>query len=415
MSETADHSRPGAHRLPLAFILMTLVIDAMGIGLILPVMPELIRDVNGGSLGEAAVWGGILATGFAVMQFLFGPVLGSLSDAFGRRPVLLISLAVMSADYLVMAVTGSIWILLVARIVGGILAATHSTAMAFVADISRPEDKAPRFALTHAAYGVGFVIGPAIGGLLGAYGPRAPFIAAAILAALNMVLGYFVLPETVTDRIRRPFTWRRANPFGAILHVSKLPGLGRLLAVLAIYEFALYVYPAIWAYFTPVRFGWDTRMVGASLALFGIGYTVVQAGLVRPFLQRFGENGTILFGLTFEVFLLTALGLITSGKIALILTPVSALGSLAVPALQGVMSKRVSDDAQGELQGVITSTISLATVLAPLVMTQIFYFSTRESAGFHMPGLAFLLSAALMVGCVLLYVAGVRESSEEAR
>lgn len=415
MSQTADTlPRPGANRLPLAFVLMTLVIDAMGIGLILPVMPDLIREVNGGSLAQAAVWGGILATGFAVMQFLFGPVLGSLSDAYGRRPVLLISLAVMSADYLVMAVTGSIWMLLAARIVGGILAATHATAMAFVADISRPEEKAPRFALTHAAYGVGFVIGPLIGGVLGAFGPRAPFIAAAILAALNLVLGYFVLPETVTDRIRRPFTWRRANPFGAILQVSKLPGLGRLLAVLAIYEFALYVYPAIWAYFTPVRFGWDTTMVGLSLGLFGIGYTIVQAGLIRPFLRTFGENGTILFGLSFEVLLLAALGVITSGTIALILTPISALGSVAVPALQGVMSQRVSDDAQGELQGVVTSTISLATVLAPLLMTQVFYFTTREGASFHHPGAAFLLAAALMVGCVLLYVAGVQERQRES-
>ncbi|SDL06521.1 TCR/Tet family MFS transporter [Aliiruegeria lutimaris] len=405
---TETLTAPGANRPALAFILMTLVIDAMGIGLILPVMPELIRDVNGGSLSEAAIWGGILATGFAVMQFLFGPVLGSLSDAWGRRPILLASLAVMSADYIVMAVTGSIWMLLAARIVGGILAATHSTAMAYVADISRPEEKAPRFALTHAAYGVGFVIGPMMGGLLGAFGPRAPFVVAAILAALNMVLGWFVLPETVTDRIRRPFTWRRANPFGAIMHIGNLPGLGRLLAVLAIYEFALYVYPAIWAYFTPVRFGWDSTMVGLSLALFGIGYTIVQAGLVRPFLKTFGENGTILFGLTFEVAILATLGVVTSGTIALILTPISAIGSVAVPALQGVMSQRVGEDSQGELQGVITSTISLATILAPLVMTQVFYFSTRDGAGFHHPGAAFLLAAALMVGCVLLYVAGTR-------
>ncbi|PRY25432.1 DHA1 family tetracycline resistance protein-like MFS transporter [Aliiruegeria haliotis] len=397
-------------RLSLTFILMTLVIDAMGIGLILPVMPDLIRDVNGGSLGQAAVWGGILATGFAVMQFLFGPILGSLSDAFGRRPVLLISLGVMSADYLVMAVTDSIWILLVARIIGGILAATHATATAFVADISRPDQKSARFGLTHAAFGVGFVLGPLIGGMLGALGPRAPFYAAALLALCNLVLGYFVLPETVTDRIRRPFRWSRANPFGAISHVRNLPGLGRLLSVFFIYEFALYVYPAIWAYFTQARFGWDTPMVGLSLGLYGVGYAIVQAGLIRPILRRLGERRTILAGLIFEAGLLVVLGLLTNGTLALILTPISALGSVAIPALQGLMSQRVSDDAQGELQGVITSTISLATILAPLVMTQVFYFSTREGAAFHAPGAAFLLAAVLMVVCVILYVAGSQES-----
>lgn len=408
MSAAAPFSRD---RLPLVFILTTLVIDAMGIGLILPVMPELIRDVEGGSLTEAALWGGILATGFAVMQFLFGPVLGALSDAFGRRPVLLISLAVMAGNYLVMALTGSIWILLAARILGGILAATHATAMAFVADISSPEQKAPRFALTHAAYGAGFVIGPLIGGLLGSYGPRAPFLAAAALALANLALGALVLPETVRDANRRRVSWQRANPFGAIAHIGRLPGLGRLLAVLAIYEFALCVYPAIWAYYTPLRFGWDTPMVGLSLALFGVGFTIVQALLVGRFLRLLGENGTILFGLGFEVILLAVLGLQGSGTAALIIAPVSALGSVAVPALQAVMSKRVRDDAQGMLQGVVTSTISLATVLAPLVMTQVFWFSTREAAAFHLPGAAFLLASALLAGGVLLYLSRGRNAA----
>ncbi|WP_256369759.1 TCR/Tet family MFS transporter [Tropicimonas sp. IMCC6043] len=405
---------PKTPRLSLAFVLTTLVIDAMGIGLILPVMPDLIREVRGGSLGEAAVWGGILATGFAAMQFLFGPVLGAFSDAFGRRPVLLVSLAAMAADYLVMALTDSIWVLLAARIVGGILAATHATAMAFVADISRPEDKARRFALTHAAYGAGFVIGPLIGGLLGALGPRAPFYAAAAVALANMALGFLVLPETVTDRIRRPLSWRRANPFGAIAHVTHLPGLGRLLAVLAVYEFALFVYPAIWAYFTPLRFGWDSTMVGLSLAAFGIGYTIVQAVLVGPVIGWLGEERTILLGLAFETCILATLGVITSGPLALMLTPASAFGSVAVPALQGVMSKRVGDDAQGELQGVVTSVLSLATLLAPLVMTQVFYLSTREAAAWHHPGAAFLLASLLMVGCVVLYLTGTRRPQADA-
>ncbi|MEO1306419.1 MAG: MFS transporter, partial [Pseudomonadota bacterium] len=215
--------------LPLTFIMVTLVIDAMGIGLILPVMPDLLREVDGGDLGDAAIWGGILATIFAAMQFICGPTLGNLSDRFGRRPVLLISTAILAVDYIVMAVAGSIWLLLVARIIGGITSATQSTATAFIADISKPEDKAARFGLSGAAFGVGFVLGPVIGGLLAEYGTRAPFYAAAALAALNTLWGFFILPETVTDAIRRPFRWTRANPFGAFLHVGRVAGTNRLL------------------------------------------------------------------------------------------------------------------------------------------------------------------------------------------
>jgi len=197
------------------FILITLMLDAMGIGLILPVMPDLIGEVEGGTIGTAAIWGGILATTFAVMQFIFGPILGSLSDRFGRRPVLLISLLVMTIDYLVMAIAGSIWLLLLTRVVGGITAATQSTANAFIADISKPEEKSANFGLVGAAFGIGFVLGPVIGGLLGEFGTRAPFYAAAALGAINLVFGYYVLPETVTDRIRRPFSLKHANPLGA--------------------------------------------------------------------------------------------------------------------------------------------------------------------------------------------------------
>ena len=193
-------------RLPLVFIMITVVIDAMGIGLIMPVMPDLLTEVQGGSLANAAIWGGILSTSFAVMQFLFGPVIGGLSDRFGRRPVLLVSLVVMALDYVVMALAGSIWLLLAGRIVGGITAATHSTANAYIADISKPEDKAANFGLIGAAFGIGFVLGPVIGGLLAEYGTRAPFYAAAVLAALNAVFGYFVLKETVTDKIHMVFT-----------------------------------------------------------------------------------------------------------------------------------------------------------------------------------------------------------------
>ncbi len=214
-------------RLPVVFILLTLMLDSMGIGLIIPVMPDLIREVTGGSLANAALWGGVMSTVFAVMQFLFGPVIGNLSDRYGRRPVLLISLAVMAADYVVMAVAGSIWLLLAGRVVGGITAATQSTASAYMADIAEPEKRAQYFGLIGAAFGIGFVIGPLVGGVLGEYGTRAPFWAAAALAAANGLLGFFVLRETVTDEIRRPFDWRRANPLGAFRALGQLPGIRR--------------------------------------------------------------------------------------------------------------------------------------------------------------------------------------------
>ncbi|WP_456389977.1 MFS transporter [Profundibacter sp.] len=223
-------------RLPILFIMITLAIDAMGIGLIMPVMPDLIRQLRNTDLASAAMWGGVLATSFAVMQFLFSPMIGNLSDRFGRRRVLLVSLFFMALDYLVMAVAGTIWLLLAGRIVGGITAATRSTATAYMADISSATDKAKNFGLVSAAFGIGFVLGPLIGGMLSTFGARAPFYAAAALAAGNFVFGYFILPETVTDAIRRPFEWRRANPLGALKHISRLPKLKALMAVHFLYS-----------------------------------------------------------------------------------------------------------------------------------------------------------------------------------
>ncbi len=391
-------------RLPLIFIMITVVIDAMGIGLIMPVMPDLIRDVGGGSLADAAIWGGILATSFAVMQFIFGPVIGNLSDRFGRRPVLLISLLVMAADYLVMALAGSLWLLLAGRIVGGISASTQSTAGAFIADISSPAEKARRFGLIGAAFGMGFVFGPLLGGLLGEYGARAPFYAAAGLALANMAFGFFVLPETVTDRIRRPLRWARANPLGAFAHVGKLPGLGRLLTLFFFYQVAFFIYPAIWAYFTQARFGWTPAMTGLSLATFGISVALVQGGLIGLILKWLGDRGTVFYGLIFNFVSFLAVALIANGWVVLILAPITALGAVVTPALQGMMSRRVPDDSQGELQGVLSSVGALGMIISPLLMTQTFAAFTAPDAPVQFPGAPFFLSAALMVLCALIFV-----------
>ena len=382
-------------RLPVLFIMFTVMIDAMGIGLIMPVMPDLMVEVGGGTLGAAALWGGLLSTSFAAMQFLFGPVVGGLSDRFGRRPILLVSLVAMAADYLLMAVAGTIWLLLIGRIIGGITAATHSTANAYIADISKPEDKSANFGLIGAAFGLGFVLGPLIGGLLAEYGTRAPFYAAAVLSGLNALFGWVVLKETVTDAIRRPFSLKRANPFGAFKALSKLPMIGTLLGVYFVYSIAHTVYPAIWSYFGKERFDWDPATIGLSLGLFGIMMAVVQGFLIRPAIKYLGERGTIIYGLFFDILAFGFLSLVTSGTVALFFIPVAALAGIVSPALQGLMSRAVGDDQQGELQGALTSLSALAMIISPMLMTTTFAAFTAETAPFYMPGAPFLLALIL--------------------
>ncbi|VAV99222.1 Uncharacterized MFS-type transporter [hydrothermal vent metagenome] len=391
-------------RLPVIFILMTVVIDAMGIGLIMPVMPNLLLEIRAGSLANAALWGGGMSAAFAVMQFLFSPIIGNLSDRFGRRPVLLMSLAVMTVDYLVMAVAGSIWVLLAGRIIGGITAATQSTAAAYMADISPPEKRGAGFGMVSAAFGLGFVLGPLIGGLLGDLGTRAPFYAAAMLAFSNLIFGWFILPETVTDAIRRPFNWRRANPLGVFRSFAALPGQGRLLMVLFLYHLAFNAYPAIWSYFTKARFGWDPRMIGVSLAVFGISMALVQGGLIRVALARWGEVRTIVAGFGFALISFLVLAFLTNGMVALALTPVSALAAMAIPALQSLMSRQTPDDAQGELQGIFTSVGALSLVLSPLLMTNVFATFTAPDAVVFLPGAPFLASALLAVAGLVLFL-----------
>ncbi|MCB1339954.1 MAG: TCR/Tet family MFS transporter [Pseudooceanicola sp.] len=385
------------------FIVVTVVLDAMGIGLIMPIMPDLIQEVQGGSLANAALWGGALSTVFALMQFVCGPVVGNLSDRYGRRLVLLISLFFMTLDYLVMAVAGSIWLLMVTRIVGGITAATHATASAYMADVSTPEEKAANFGLIGAGFGIGFVLGPLIGGLLGEYGTRAPFYAAAALSALNLLFGWLVLKETVTDAIRRPFQWSRANPLGAFRQIGAHPELRRLLWVFFLYNLALYVYPSVWSYFGQAQFGWTPQLIGLSLALYGIAAAAVQIWLIRWLIARTGERGTALWGIIAEGLSCVMLALVKSGPLALVLTPIASVGAVATPALQGMLSRRVAADAQGELQGVIASVNALAAILSPLVMTTAFAAFTADGAAVHFPGAPFVL-AAILLGLATLVI-----------
>ena len=388
---------------PVLFILFTVMIDSMGVGLIIPVMPALIQDVTGGSLANAALWGGLLSSSFAVMQFLCGPLLGNLSDRFGRRPVLLISLFVMSICYLIMAVAGSLWMLLLARIAAGVTSATQAAAAAYMADTSPPARRGAGFGLVSAALGLGFVLGPPLGGLLAEISPRAPFLASAGIAFVNAVFGFFVLRESLSVDRRRPFSLARANPFGALRQIRALPGLGQLLAVLLMYQLAFNTYPAIWSFFSIARFDWTPGMIGLSLAIFGITMAAVQSALIRVAIARRGEAGTVRIGFGFALLTFAILGFLENGTLALALLPVAALAAMTVPALQAIMSQQTPEDAQGELQGIFTSVAALAMIGAPLAMTMIFATFTDQNAPVYLPGAPFLAAFCLALAGRFLF------------
>ncbi len=398
-------------RLALIFILLTVTIDSVGIGIIFPVMPELLEQVTGADISTASLWGGVLATSFAVMQFLFGPIVGNLSDSYGRRPVMLAALAVMSVDYLIMAVAGSIWLLLIGRIIAGIAAATYSTASAYVADISSPEERARNFGYIGAAFGVGFILGPLLGGISAELGSRAPFWLAAGIAALNMVFGFFVLPESLKTENRRSFSLGRANPFASFRAIGHLPGLNRYLLIMFVYTLAFQSYGSVWAFFGTERFGWNAWWNGLSLAAFGLCMALVQSLAVAPSIKRWGEKRTAGYGMSIDVVAFGFYGFITSGFWALVFTPVAAAAGIAGPALQGLMTNATPDDQQGELQGVLASVGAVAMGLAPLIMTAVFYVFTKPGALIYSPGAPFTLAAFLMVVCVVILVADPREST----
>lgn len=400
-------------RLPTLFILFTVTIDAMGIGLILPVMPDLLQEVSGADLANAALWGGLLSTTYAVMQFLCSPTLGNLSDRFGRRPILLVSMAVLAADYVLMSLAGTIWLLIIGRIIAGIAAGTHATALAYMADISAPDKRAQNFGLISAGFGMGFVFGPILAAFLGDIDPRAPFVAAACLAAANFAFGYFILPESLPKDRRRPFDWRRANPAGGLKHIAALPGVRGLLVVMLAYQIANFVYPAIWAYYGQASFGWTSRMVGFSLGVYGVAMAVVQGGLIRLILPRLGLIRTVYFGLILNTVCLIGYGFASEAWMIWALIPISAMGAVVAPAMQGVMSRAAGADQQGELQGVLASISSLSMIFSPLIMTQAFFWFTHEGAALRLPGAPFLLAAVLMAVAFAIF-SSLRATSPEA-
>jgi MFS transporter, DHA1 family, tetracycline resistance protein len=406
-------AKPGKHAL--AFVLITVLIDMIGLGIVLPVLPRMIEALSEVDISAASRIGGWLFVAYSAMQFLCGPIIGNLSDAYGRRPVLLLSVAGLGVDYLLTAFAPSIAWLFVGRLVAGICGASYTTANAFIADITAPEERAKAFGLIGAAFGVGFIVGPALGGFLGEYGTRLPFFAAAALSAANLAYGWLVLPETLPSDKRRPFTLARANPLGALVAFRNQPAILALAAVLLLHFLATNVYPAVWAYYTIYRYGWTSFEVGLSLAAYGVVTAIVQGGLVGPFIKRFGERMAALISLVTEVVVAVCYAFASQGWMVYALLVVGALQGIAYPAITAMMTNRVGDDVQGELQGAISSLMGIASIIGPAVAAQLFGAFSGKDALFELPGMPFLASAALSAVALWLFIAAPRGKPAVAR
>ena len=375
------------------FICLAVIIDSLGIGIIMPVMPDLIAELTNLTISKAAIWGGYLTFSYAVMQFCFSPLVGGISDRYGRRPVLLISLFVLAVDYLFMGLAPTIWLLFIGRVIAGLGGATFSTAFAYMADISSQQDRAKNFGLVGAAFGFGFIFGPILGGIAGEFGPRAPFFLAASISLANFIYGWFILPESLPKEKQRTLSLTRANPFGAFKQLSKLPDVRWLVIAFFLYELGSFVYPAIWSFYCKEAFKWSAFDIGMSLAFFGIMFTIAQGWLIRYMLPAFGNAGTALIGFSASIVGLTALAFITKGWMVYALMPLSGLSAVINPSLKAMMSNRIAEDAQGELQGVLASSSALTMILTPLIMTQLFSWFTGPQTPFYFPGSPFIMAA----------------------
>ena len=393
--------KPGKNAI--IFVLVTVLLDMVGLGLIIPVQPELIQTVGGTSIGQASVVAGWLFLAYGGMQFLLGPLTGSLSDTFGRRPLLLIAVFGLAIDYLLTAFAPNLFWLFAGRIIAGICGASYTIANAYIADVTEPDERAKAFGLIGAAFGFGFIIGPAIGGFLGEFGPRVPFFVAAGVSAVNFVFGYFVLPETLAPENRRPFEWKRANPVGALKVFARYRGVLPLCGVMALYMFASAVYPVIWPFWGVARFGWSPGTIGLTLAVFGITMAVVQGGLTGPAVKWMGESRTALLGLTVGTLVAFAYGLAPNLAWVLVLLVLHAPEGLAMPAMIAMMSREVPENAQGEMQGGIASVQNLSMIIGGLFFSQVFGYFMRPDAPIQSPNVAFFVAGILLAFTVLTF------------
>jgi MFS transporter, DHA1 family, tetracycline resistance protein len=402
---------PGKHAL--FFIFLTVLIDTIGFGIIMPVMPRLIMTLTGASIDRATLLAGFLLTTYAVLQFGCGPIMGNLSDRFGRRPVLLASLAAFAFDYLLMGFAPTIGWLFLGRGVAGLAGAVYSPANAYIADITTPEKRAGAFGMMGAAFGLGFIIGPALGGLLGERGPRAPFFAAAVLAAVNFIYGVFVLPESLPLDRRRKFEWKRANPLGTLIALRRYPHVVAIAGGVFLWQLGHQVYPSTWSFFATIRFNWSSAAIGASLAFVGIVMAFTQGFLTGKIVPKIGEYRAIMLGVASGITGLLILAFATQSWMAYVAMAVSMLQGLAYPSMNAIMSKQVPPNQQGELQGGIASMLSLSTIIGPLLMTQTLGRFSAPGAPIYFPGAAFLL-AAILASCslaIILRAAGGPEAA----
>jgi len=404
MNETAPQSGAvtGPRRAAFIFIFITVVLDMLSLGMIIPVLPKLVENFLGGDTARAAEIFGVFGTAWALMQFLVSPLLGALSDSYGRRPLVLISNFGLGLDYVLMALAPNLWWLFVGRVISGISSATVPTAFAYITDVTPPEQRAAKFGLIGAAFGLGFVLGPGLGGVLGSLDPRLPFWVAAVLSLLNGCYGLFVLPESLSQERRTAFEWRRANPVGSLKLLRSHPELSGLASSLFLIDLAHVVLPSVWVLYAGYRYGWDEKAIGLSLAVVGICSVIVQAGLVGVTVKAFGERWAMMFGLTGGVAGFLMFGLAESSLSYLLGIPLLALWGIATPAMNGLMTRHVGAAEQGQLQGANNSIQGIANLVGPFIFTLTFAWAIGSGKDWHFPGAPFVLSAIFLVGAAAL-------------
>ena len=397
------------------FIFVTVLVDSIGFGIILPVLPRLIMELTGVGVDRAAAYGGWLSFVYALMQFFCAPVLGNLSDAKGRRPVLLFALVALGCDYLIMGCAPALGWLFVGRLIAGIAGASFTPAYAYVADITPPEKRAQSFGLMGAAFGIGFILGPAIGGLLGGFGARAPFFAAAAVALANAAFGFFALPESLPQERRRSFRWARANPLGTLAQIHAQPVVRLLLAALFLWQLAHQVLPSTWAFYTISKFHWTSAEVGYSLAWVGLVMAVAQGLLTRVLIPALGgERRAALAGMAAALVAYVGYAFANQGWMMYVVALTTFIFALTYPSMNALASQRIAANAQGELQGAIACLYSLSSIAGPPLMTQVFGYFSGPSAPVYFPGAAFLTASVLTLASAALLIHALRHASERA-
>lgn len=389
---------------PIFFIFITVMIDMIGIGIIIPVMPQLIENLTGLPENEGVRIGGLLLAAYAAMQFLFSGFVGELSDRFGRRPVLLLALLGLGVDYLFHAVAPTVAWLLVGRLFAGMCGASYTTAMAFIADVSKPEEKVKNFGVVGAAFGLGFIIGPMIGGFAGQFGVTIPFFVAAGLSLVNATYGFFVLPESLKPENRRPFDWKRAIPGGSLKNLGRFKTLYWLFGAFFLIHFASHSVHGTWSFFTADQFGWGPDMIGISLTVVGLTVALIQGVLIRRIVKWLGDRWTVLLGAFCWFLGLLLFGIASNSFMMFLFILPYCLGGIASPTLQSILSNQIPDNQQGELQGAMTGLTSLTAVFGPFVMAEIFARFSVDTAPVQLPGAAFLAGALLIAIAIVMMV-----------